>query len=135
MMPDYKEFFSKNMGLKIFSAFIGLLILFWVNMTSNRIISSSLTCQLRFYNAHPSIEVKSASRDIRLSLSGKRLDIIANLDKLVAFVDVSKAGIPPVQVKLPVETFVPGNLKVLSIDPAQISLSVTPISTAVLPSN
>jgi len=134
-MPDYKAFFSKNLGLKLFSAFIGLLIWFWVNMTSNRIISSSLNCQLRFYNAHPSIEVKSASRNIRLSLSGKRLDIVANLDKLVAFVDVSKAGPPPVQVNLPVETFVPGNLKVLTIEPAQISLSVTSVSTAVLPSN
>lgn len=128
-MIDYKDFFSRNLGFKLFSAFIGILIWFWVNMTSDRIISSSLTCQLRFYNAHPSIEVKSARRNIRLSFKGKRLDIVANLDKLVAFVDVSKAGAPPAEVLLPVETFVPGNLKIVSIEPKQVSVSVTAVAT------
>jgi hypothetical protein len=128
-MVDYKDFFSRNLGFKLFSAFIGILIWFWVNMTSNRIISSSLTCQLRFYNAHPSVEVKSVSRNIKLSFQGKRLDIVANLDKLVAFVDVSKAGKPPVEVELPVETFVPGNLKIVSIEPPQVSVSVTVVAT------
>ena len=130
-MPDYKAFFSKNLGLKLFSAFIGVLIWFWVNMTSSRIT----TCEVRFYNAHPSIDVKSDSRNIRLSFRGKRLDIVANLDKLVAFVDVSKAGLPPAEVKLPVETFVPGNLKIISIEPEEISVSVTSVSTPPLTLN
>jgi hypothetical protein len=126
----YRDFFSKNLGLKLFSAFIGILIWFWVNMTSHRIMESTLSCQLRFYNAHPSVSVKTPIRNIRLVLSGKRLDIVANLDKVVAFIDISKAGVPPVDVELPVETFVPGNIEVISIEPAQVSVSVTSIATS-----
>jgi len=129
---NIRAFLSRNLPIKLLSAFIGLFIWFWVNITSDRIISSSLTCKVRFYNAPPSLKVEGKERMVKLYLKGKRLDIIARLDKIVAFVDISKAGNPPAKIDLPVETFIPGDIEVVEIQPETISVSVSNVATNTL---
>ena len=119
-----RNFFTHNLGLKLASVFVALCIWFWVNVTSPRTITCTVVRQVGHFNKEEGIEVRSPRQSVRVTVRGRRIDLMANLDKIRAFVDLSKAGSKVGQVTLAVENFVPGKLEFQEMSPRTVKVDI-----------
>ena len=119
-----RDFFTHNLGLKLASVFVALCIWFWVNVTSQRPITCTVVRQVGHFNKEPGIEVRSKRQRVKVTVRGRRIDLMANLDKIRAFVDLSKAGTKVGPVTLAVENFVPGNLEFQEMSPRLVKVDI-----------
>ncbi len=119
-----RNFFTHNLGLKIASVFVALCIWFWVNVTSLRTITCTVERPVGYFNKMPGIEVRTPIQSVKITVRGRRIELMANLDKIRAFVDLSKAGPRLGPVTLPVENFVPGKLEFQGMSPQMVKVDI-----------
>ena len=117
-----RAFFTRNLGRKIVSVWVALGIWFWVNVTSQRAISCTVLRNLAYFNKADDLRVVSEREEVRITVRGRRIDLMANLDKVRAFVDLSKLGDGSGSRRLAVEYFIPGRLSFQSIEPSHVVL-------------
>lgn len=119
---------THNLGLKVVSFLIAVAIWYRYSLTSSAGVTQVFERKLKIANKEPHLAVSHAleAGRVRVSISGRRLDLMQLDNQLSVQVDLKNVKSALGEVAVPVEAVFPPelNLKVTNIEPRVVKISV-----------